>query len=220
MKLKTIVLTSVLALLCGLSTVNAATNDILGIADSSKFVFQYENEFRGKDRDNSSPLFYDHNDFQVKYLFNQYFDVHTDYRLVFQDKSTGAKDTGFKDTSVFLEGFDLKLPESPKWGKITMNDRIEISLNGGSSPNTYYLRNFPKYDFPLKLTRYQFQPFVANESFWDVEHNMQFVKNRIYAGIDWQITPKIQGGTWYYYETYNGTATHANVGVMAIRFLF
>jgi hypothetical protein len=187
---------------------------VLGIINSQKVVFTYENEFRVKNQAN--PLYYDHNDFQIKYLLiDKYADVFTDYRLILQDKGKG-----FKDQSMFIEGFNLKYPEG-KWGKINLRNRLEIGLNTSPTPTTWQLNEFPKYNSPWKFTKFKINPFIADESFWDAEHSFAFVKNRVYAGIDWIITPKIKGGTWYYYESVkNNPWVHSDVFVTQIRFEF
>ena len=43
---------------------------------------------------------------------------------------------------------------------------------------------------------------------------------KLLAGFDYKIRPKIKGGTWYYYETQNGSSANANVFVTQIRFEF
>lgn len=203
----------------------ASTNLFLGFVNPEKIVITYENELRAKDQNNNTPLFYDHNDIQFKYLLAEHFDIWVDYRLILQNKGTG-----FKDQSMILPGFNLKNPEQ-WWGKINLRVREEIGFNSlpglgakttENQRNTWQLNLFPKYDAPWKWTKFKFQPFVADESFWDTADAMAFVRNRVYAGFDWEITPKIKGGTWYYRETQNSLygSTHSDVGVMQIRFEF
>jgi hypothetical protein len=186
------------------STVNAATNEL------SKVSFTYENEVRAE----SQSLFYNHNDIQLKYYVDRYFDVFTDYRLIFQDKGHG-----FKSQNMFLEGFTLKYPEQP-WGKVSLRNRIEIGLNPEPTPTSLMWNEFPKYNTPWKWTKYEINPFVAYEMFFDIRRDMNFTKNRIYVGVEWKITPKIYGSTYYYYETLIGKSSHSDVLVTQIRFRF
>jgi len=196
-----------LSLLCATSMINA---------DSwrDKSVFTLEEEFRAKNQ--ATPLFYEHTDIQYKYLLNQNVDVFTDYRFILQNKGKG-----FNDQNMFIEGFNLKYPESTNWGKINLRTRIEIGLNTSPTASTYQLNVFPKYNTPWKWTRFKINPFIADESFYDTIHSMGFVKNRIYAGVDWQITPKIKGSTYYYKEDSKSNPwSHADVAVTQIKFEF
>jgi len=183
--------------------------------DLSNFVFTVENEFRAKDTGTS--FFYEHNDIQAKYLLiDKYFDIFTDYRLIFKNSAEG---NNWKNQSMFLEGFNIKYPEQT-WGKINLRQRLEIGLNHAPTKDTYQWNVFPKYNTPWKLTKYEINPFVADESFFDTQQSMGFVKNRVYAGIDYKFTPKIKGGTWYYYETAAHSSSTANVLVTQIKFEF
>ena len=190
-----------------------------------KSVVTLEEEFRGKDTD--SHLFYQHTDIQYKFLAFNNLDFFTDYRFILKN-SSGANGK-WADQSMFLEGFNLKLPESSRWGKINLRVREEIGLQTPTSTGvtaanstTWQLNLFPKYDLPFKWTKYEIQPFVADESFWDTEHGMSYVRNRIYAGLDFKISPKILGGVWYYRENQNTLygAKNSDVAVAQIRFIF
>lgn len=180
-----------------------------------KSVITLEEEFRAKNANGYGPMFYEHTDIQYKYLLSKYVDVFTDYRLIFQNKGKG-----WNDQSMFLEGFNLKYPESTNWGKINLRTRLEIGLNNAATPNTYQLNVFPKYNTPWKWTRFKINPFVANEMFFDTKQSMDFVKDRVYAGLDWQINKKIKGSTYYYREESrsNSSWVPADVAVMQIKF--
>lgn len=197
------------------STVKANTNDIFGVLDSHKFVFTFEEEFRLKDTSSDSPVFYEHSDIQAKYLINKYVDVFTDYRLVFQNKGKG-----WNDQSMFLEGFNLKLPESTNWGRVNLRTRLEIGLNSSPTPTTYTLNVFPKYNSPWRWTKFQINPFVADELFFDCERSLEFNKNRGYVGVDWKINNRIKASTYYYHENSYVGGKPADVAVQQIKFEF
>lgn len=211
--IKNIVIAVLTMIIIGSSSVKASTNEI-GIFDSKRVVFTFEEEFRMKNQ--STPLFYEHSDFQMKYLINTYVDVFTDYRFILQNKGKG-----FKDQSMFLEGFNLKYPENTNWGKINLRSRVEIGLNESPTPTTYQLNEFLKYNTPWKFTKFKINPFVADESFYDVQHNFDFVKNRVYVGVDWEISKKAKCSTYYYKEDAKANPwTHADVAVTQIKFEF
>lgn len=192
----------ILLLLLGISKLSGITND---------FVFTYENEFRLHDT-TTPALYYDHNDIQIKYLVNPYFDLFSDYRLIFQNKGNG-----FSEQNMFLEGFNLKYP-AQKWGKMNLRSRLEIGLNQDPVPTSWLWNEFPKYNTPWKWTKYEINPFIADEMFFDVTHDMNLVKNRIYGGVDWKLTSKIKGGTYFYRESKQGK--WSNSFVTQIKFEF
>ena len=211
---KKLILTA-LALISILTT-RASTNETFH-SFWDKTTFTFEEEFRLKDA-SYGPLFYEHSDIQIKYkLVDKYLDVFSDYRLIFQNKGKG-----WNTQSMFLEGFNLKYPESTNWGKINLRTRLEIGLNDAPAANTYQLNVFPKYNTPWKWTKFAINPFVANEFFFDTEHSMEFIKDRIYAGVDWKINKWIKGSTYYYKEeAKSGTSwVQADVAVAQIKFEF
>lgn len=224
--MKKIILSSVLTALIGLSA-SAQTNSGLEKLTSTiqnRSVVTLEEEFRGKDV--QTHMFYEHTDIQYKFLAFKHLDFFTDYRFILKDSS--GVNGKWSDQSMLLEGINLKVPESSTWGKLNLRLREEIGFNPPvahptvAQQTTWQFNVFPKYDLPFKFTKYQIQPFVADESFWDTANGMGYVRNRIYAGLDWQITPKIKGGTWYYREDQHGLygGRKADVAVVQIRFEF
>lgn len=216
--LKQLALIIVLSVTAKLSASTTYAPDFPNISVPSNLVFSFNQEFRGKE-----PLgfFYQHSDIQAKYLFGDYIDIFTDYRLIFQEKTVKA---GFKDQSMFLEGFDLKSSDT-QYGKISLRSRLEIGLNPYPTPTSYQLNEFPKYNLPWKFTKFQFNPFVADEMFFDCRNNLDFDKNRVYLGIDWQISKRIKCSTYYFRESVQpsstkGRWTQADVIDQSITFVF
>ena len=182
---------------------------------SSKVVFDFSDEVRIKDHQG---LYYNHDDIQIKYLVCPNFDVFADYRLIFQNDNNGKN---FVQHSMFLPGFDLKAPEG-KYGAVSLRTRLEDETQPGKR-NTYQLNVFPKYNTPWKFTRYHINPFIADESFYDCNADLGFLKNRVYAGVDYQITPKVKFSSYFYHEaseSAQGTWSHANCFVTQFHFLF
>lgn len=171
-----------------------------------------EEEFRFKEGD----FYYEHTDISGKYKFNDHVDVFGGYRLILQDKGLG-----FKDQSMFIPGFNLKTSDS-KYGKLTLRSRVEIGLNTSPTPTSYQLTEYLKYNTPWKLTKFKINPFIGDETFFDCSHQMDFNKNRAYAGLDYQFTKKIKGSTYYFRESNkkNNNWTDSNVVVTQVKFEF
>ena len=172
-------------------------------------TFTLEEEFRLKDQ---SGLFYEHTDIQYKYAVNKYFDMFTDYRLIFS-----SKNNSWSSQNMFLEGFNIKYPEQ-SWGKVNLRTRIEITQNPSPKPDTYYLNVFPKYNTPWKWTHFKINPFVADELFFDTLNNAYFVKNRVYGGFDYVLIQHVKGSLYYYHESSGNS--QSEVAVAQIKFEF
>lgn len=192
------------------STAKASTNDFLGFIDLKKFKFSLQEEFRFKETGDA--FFYQFTDFQAKYDFNKYFDLFVDYRLIFKQKSGN-----WDQYNVIMPGFTLKYPEQ-KWGKVEVRTRGEAGLD--YSPVQWALNVQPKYNTPWKWTKFDINPFVADEMFFDVRNNMDFTVNRIRIGVDLKLANKIKSQLGYYYETYGNKSGHSDVLSFSVKFDF
>jgi hypothetical protein len=176
----------------------------------SKFKISLQEEFRFKDE--GSSFFYQFTDLQLKYSVSKYFDVFGDYRLIFKQKE-GEWD----QSNVLMPGFTIKYP-TEKFGKFEIRTRAEAGVD--LSPVTWALNVQPKYNTPWKWTRFDLNPYVANEMFFDIRNDMEYTVNRIRAGVDMKLSKKVSASVGYYYETAFDKKTDANVVSAAVKFEF
>ena len=180
---------------------------VLNASGLDNLGFSLQEEFRFKDTGDS--WYYQHSDFQIKYKVSKYVDVFTDYRLIFQNKG------GWDAYNVVMPGFTLKYP-TDKWGKFEVRTRGQAALD--ASPVLWSLNIQPKYNFPWKWTKYEFNPYIADEIQWILDDNIDYKTNRVRVGIGWKFTKGVKGSLGYYYETSN--KGHANVVNTSIKFEF
>ena len=191
----------------GALNVNASTNDFLSL---DRVGFSLQEEFRFKDT--GTAFFYQFTQFQVTYEINKYVDLFANYRLIYKEK-----DGSWDNFNVVMPGISLKYP-AQKWGKVGMSIRGEAGLD--FSPVPWALNVHPKYSTPWKWTKFQFNPYVSDEIFFNASDDLSYVANRIRVGVDYKFTKNIKGSTGYYYEVNDVKGTRSNVVNTSIKFEF
>lgn len=194
-------------ILFGCVSTQASTNDFLSL---DRVGISLKEEFRF--RDTGQSFFYQFTELGISYEINNYLDVFTKYRLIFKEKN-GL----FDDSNVLLPGINLKYP-AQKWGKVSMEVRGEAGLD--FNPIPWVLNVHPKYNTPWKWTKFEFNPYVSDEMFFDASHDLDYLSNRVRVGMDYKFTKGIKGSTGYYYEANEEKGTHANVVNTSIKFEF
>lgn len=183
-------------------------------------AFTVEEEFR-QDCD-MGKFYYEHTDLQVKYNLVEWADIFISYRLIFQDKASG-----WKRGDMVIPGFNLRAPAKylpTKLGAVSLRSREEILLETAGNKESYHLTEFLKYNTPWKFTRFQLNPFVGTEGFFDCQNDMTFDRYRLYAGFDYAINKNVKGSVFYYSQqdklSKSWNWTQANIFVAQIKFLF
>ena len=74
----------------------------------------------------------------------------------------------------------------------------EITLEQAAAPVDYKVAEFLKYSAPWKFTDFAITPFIGDEPFFNGADNFNFVRNRIYAGVDFKLTSNVKGLITYY----------------------
>jgi len=185
-----------------------------------KSQFQVEEEFHYYAGPQAAMLNYEHTDLQYKYLANSYFDVFGSYRLIFKESANT-----WQNYNMFVPGFDLKLP-TQSWGTLNLRTKVEITPANqhGNIPATYMQAEWLKYNTPWKFTKYEINPFVGDEPFFNAADRYDFVRNRVTVGMDFKITPSIRGTLMYWYQTDKNiksqTWTGSDYIVAQLKFLF
>jgi hypothetical protein len=181
-------------------------------------TFTLEEEFRQSgDRARS---FYEHTDFQVKYAVNGWLDAFGSYRLIYQDKGHG-----YHTASMFVPGFMLKAPTTllpAKYGALSLRSRVELTLQDSQNKASYQDTEFLKYSLPWKWSRWQIQPFVGEELFFDCAKDLDFNRNRFYAGVDFVLSSRVKGSLFWYDQQDKGKRawTSDNIIVAQVKFVF
>ena len=186
----------------------------------SKSQFQVEEEFHYYAGPQATMLNYEHTDLQYKYLANSYFDVFGSYRLIFKESANT-----WQNYNMFVPGFDLKLPIQ-LWGTLNLRTKVEITPANqhGNTPATYMQAEWLKYNTPWKFTKYEINPLVGDEPFFNTADGYDFVRNRVTAGVDFKINQNIKGTLMYWYQNDKNTKIQTWIGSdyidFQLKFLF
>ncbi|MEI6421701.1 MAG: DUF2490 domain-containing protein [Lentisphaerota bacterium] len=202
------------------ASVSAQTTNITWEAFRAKSQFQLEEEFHFYTGPNKPyKLDYEHTDIQYKYLANSYFDVFGSYRFII--KNTGGE---WNDYNMFVSGFDIKLPTQP-WGTVNLRTKVEITPEQHSmTKSTYNQYEWIKYNLPWKFTKYEINPFIGDEPSFSIQHNWDFIRNRVTAGVDFKVIKNVRGTLMYWYQTDKNTKSQTWTGsdyiVLQLKFIF
>lgn len=80
-------------------------------------------------------------------------------------------------------------------------------------------RNLSKFKFPVKFTKYNLQPYVAEEFFMNLpEDNIN--ENRLSAGFDYTLAENIKSSLYYMHKKKKGSSGWTDTNVIGIQFKF
>lgn len=124
----------------------------------------------------------------------KYLDLGFTYRFIL-DRTAGAwlaENRIHMDATpkISLYGFDL-----------SSRNRFEYRSRNRQFDGWRYRNKF-KIKLPWKLTRFEMQPYVAEEFYIDF-HEQKLSRNRIYSGIDFQICKYLAGRIYYIWQIDN-----------------
>lgn len=129
--------------------------------------------------DGAGYFYYQHSDLGLTYsdLF-EWLDVGVNYRLLFEEKNDDwqYESRPHLNATLKYEINGLKLSDK---------NRFEYRDKEKSEDGWRY-RNMFTIKFPLKLTQFEIQPYVADEIFIDFNEK-KFNRNRFYGGLDCKI---------------------------------
>ena len=154
---------------------------------NDEWKLNIEEEFRFGD--NVSDFYYQHSDVGFSYSgLADWLDVGIHYRAVLEEKSD---DWTWENRPHINATLKTKIHEL----KVSNRSRLEFRIFREKEDKARY-RNKTTIKFPVKWTKYQWQPYVADEIFYDFE-NVRVTRNRLYAGVGGKLTKEISGGFYY-----------------------
>lgn len=162
----------------------------LKIDKVSKIVFEQEFRFGN----NASVLYYKHFDAGYIHDFNKYVGVGGGFRFI---NAKGKQNDKFRDES---EPYLLIFLYNELAGfKFTDRSRFEYRYFDYQVSSWMY-RNKLDIKFPWKFTRFQIQPYIADEAF--VRFNgLDANQNRLYGGLGFVLTKNLKGELYYMWQT-------------------
>jgi len=75
--------------------------------------------------------------------------------------------------------------------------------------------------FPLELTRFKIQPYLADEVFLNFGEGV-YNRNRLYSGVSFKLSSNIKGGVFYLWQSSKSGGDWKDINVLGVnvKFLF
>jgi hypothetical protein len=159
-------------------------NQELKISKESRITL--EEEFRW-DND-ASEFYYQHYDAGFSYTLNKHFDFGLNYRQVYEKKKGKFKEENrsYLNATLKYEFYGFKLDD---------RNRLEYRHFDYQADSWRYRNKFTV-KFPWKFTKFEIQPYLADEIFLDFQ-NKAFSRNRFYSGLSMNLTKNLKAEIYY-----------------------
>lgn len=149
-----------------------------------------EEEFRFGD--DASDFYYQHSDFGATYSgIADWLDIGINYRQIFEEKSDDWKDENRPHLNATVK---FKLSDFT----CSTRNRFEYR-NIEDADNFWQYTNKLTVNLPLKLTRLEIQPYLADEIFVDFDQE-ELSRNRLYAGFALKLLQGLKGELFYLWQ--------------------
>ena len=169
-----------------------------------------EEEFRFGN--NAGTLYYQHSDLGFTYSgFAPWLDIGLNYRQIFEESGTNW-------LSENRPHFNLTLKQKAFDWVLSNRFRFEYR-NREEKENYFRYRNKFSIKTPFKLTKFNIQPYIADEIFYDF--NIETLnRNRLYAGFGFQLFKQLKADIFYLWETTEKSEKWNDVHVLGTKLGF
>lgn len=154
---------------------------------NDQWKISLENEFRWGN--NAGNPYYNHSDLGVNYSgAAKWLNLGLSYRHVREEKSGGWKIENRPHINVAIA-----------WKLLGMsfNDRSRFEYRMQENADDYWrYRNKASVKLPLKLTKFEIQPYLASEIFYDFDLNT-LNRGRFYGGFSFKVCKNLKGEIYY-----------------------
>ena len=170
-----------------------------------------EQELRFTDK--ASRLSYEHTDLSLTYSgMAGWFDLDAGYRHIYQkDKGKWKYEcrpslSGTFKTDLF--GLDIR-----------NRNKLEYRIREGKNDNWRY-RNRTTVKLPVKIDKFEFKPYVADEIYLDLSDLARMKRNRFYSGIEFKILEPLVLDVYYLLESDKGRKKWIDTNVLGTKLKF
>lgn len=157
---------------------------------SEKWKVKLEEEFRFGD--DAREFYYQHSDLGLSYNCCEWFRLGLNYRQVYEKKEGDWKEENRPHINGTL-----------KWGwkdfKFTDRSRLEYRVREDKDDTLRY-RNKMTIKFPFKWTKFDIQPYLADEIFIDFDQG-ELNRNRFYIGVDSKLMKHLKADVFYLWQS-------------------
>ena len=180
----------------------------LDLADYWKLAFEEEFRF---ERD--ATLFYHYSDVGITYTgLADWLDLGLNYRQVFE------KDANSEWPSENRPHFNITL--KTKVCDIALSNRLRFEYRDrDNKQDRWRVRNKLTMKFPFKFTRFEIQPYLADEIFVDF-YGDGLNRNRLYAGLSCKFSENLKGGLYYLLQSSKSSGHWDEINAIGIQLKF
>ncbi|MDD5347653.1 MAG: DUF2490 domain-containing protein [Candidatus Omnitrophica bacterium] len=165
-----------------------------------------EEEFRWGD--DASDFYYHHYDVGYLYGAGKHLDVGLAFRKIFEEKKRVFKEENRPELNLIVK------TEIAGW-KIEDRNRFEQRFIESAKDYGRY-RNKLTLKLPWKWTRFEIQPYVADEVFVDLDKT-NLSRNRLYSGIQAAVTRSIKAEAYYLRQASKSAGSWSDLNVLGLR---
>jgi hypothetical protein len=114
--------------------------------------------------------------------------------------------------------FDVQFKTTACGFALSNRSRLEFRDLEGQRDYWRY-RNMTKVQFPGEYTKFKLKPYLAEEPFFAIDAG-GLRKNRVYAGVYCQLSPRIEGAVYYLWEAFKLDERWKNAHVLVTNVTF
>lgn len=166
--------------------------------------------------DDAGHLYYHHSDIGFVYKsLADWIDLGFNYKQVFErtDSEGEWKQENRPHLNITLKGrlFDLGLSSRSRFEYRDRENKKDL----------WRYRNKVTVKFPLELTSFKLQPYLADEVFINFDEE-DFNKNRLYAGLSLKLSKNIKGEVYYLWQSSKSGGDWKDINVLGtgLKFYF
>ena len=175
------------------------------LADDWKIAAETEFRFG----DDVSDFYYQHTDAGITYSgLADYIDIGLNYRYVLEESGS---DWDYESRPHLNFTLKTKIEEF----KISNRSRFEYRDKEKSSSSWRY-RNKLTIKFPIKLTKLNIKPYIADEIFVDFDAE-DLNRNRLYAGLGFNIYKNLNGDIYYLWQASKSSGKWKDTNVIGTK---
>ena len=157
---------------------------------SDRWKIKLEEEFRFGD--SAGEFYYQHSDLGLNYKYSKWFKLGLNYRQIYGKKKGDWEEENRPHINGTVEW---------TWADFTFtdNNRLEYRVREDKDDYLRY-RNKLTVKIPFKWTKFDIQPYVADEVFMDFDEG-RFNRNRLYIGAGGKLTKHLKADVFYLWQS-------------------
>ncbi len=156
---------------------------------------------------NISELYYTHTDGGLVLNVTEGLDFGVNYRLIYEKKNGKWEEENRPHFNAILKW---------KGQGLKFNNRSRLELRIKDDSDQWRYRNKTKVAFPVKWTKFEIQPYLADEIFIDF-YGEKLNRNRLYAGLDMKLYKNLKAELFYLWQISKNSNDWSNINALGMK---